>query len=266
MAEELAPKVFTRPYAYYLRLNRYVAIVEYLTEVDRVHGLEKIILPIAMRDFAATMSQLGAIFPPDQQDLSEKVRQSVEQQKKDEVKSYLPILYNQTIIMTCAVFEAFLTDCISVLINNNQEALKVLADIKDVNVFDLINQGDLNKSLGQVRERVMNKFSACNIHDKLSKFTNLGIDINQVKRLEGSKESVKESYNRETEFFGTIFQRRNDIVHRNFLPFSDITEVARIDKYFLHFMVNLTAGIFRKYGINADIYLMAKHPSVLQDM
>lgn len=260
MAEK---RLLLKPLKFGNRLRKYVLIPYYLDVISNQGNLKEAILKVHMIGFDAALEK--DFFKPGVSEVEKeaalkKTRDKIEEKNRRNIEEYLPILFNQALVMACAVLDIYLFDSLKVLTTKKPNILKGLAREEDIKISDLIDLADYKKIFSHIQNKVLNRFDFVGIEKKLEILGRLGINIKNALGLKTHNEKAQREYANGYELLLDAYKKRNDIVHRDQLPLRSYADLSKISTYFDYFMSDLGFTAGRRFGILTDFELFIRDP------
>lgn len=257
-------KEILKPLKFGSRMRKYVLIPYCLDVISKRGTLKEAILKVHMAVFDSSLNDKEFWTSEVSKDLKrskiEKLREEIERKNRKDVEKYLPILFNQTLIMVCTICDTFLFDLLKVITNKEPNILKSLVNENDITIPEIIDLGNYQKIFDTIQNQVLQRFDFAGIDKKMTILKRLGIDVDSAFKLKFHTRQVQQKYPNGYNFLITAYKKRNDIVHRNKLTVKTHKELEKISVFFGYFISDLALIAGRKFGIPTDLELFFKDP------
>ncbi len=253
-----------KPFKFMGRGNKYVMNTYYLFLLCNKGNLKETILKARMHgadqfieeEFVRGNALLPGLSQEEREESIQKLKNAIKEGNENEVEDFLPILFNETMVMMCTVFETFLQDCISVLIDNKPQYLKSLSHEKDINIPQIIDASSYSQIFQIIKNKFLKRFDFMSIDKKISVFTSIGLDREIIFKF-NQKMILK--FPSPDKFLENIFNKRNDIVHKDFLPIKTMDELFEVSEFLNYFFIKLSMDMFKKFNILTDMHQLLKN-------
>ena len=257
--------ILLKPLKFGQRIRKYILIPFYLNGASEHGNLKEALLKMHMAAFDMSFNDKKYWKPEvskeQRKENMKKIREEIEEKNRKNINEYLPILFNQALVMACTVFDNFLLDSIKVFTSKNPQLLKSLVVEGDINIYELIDLGDFNKIFSTIQTKVLNRFDFSSIEEKIKLLRNrLKIDTDSTFKLPYRNQEVQKRYPEGYKFLMNIYKNRNDIVHRDKLPLRSYEELENISTFFDYYMLDFALIAGKKFEINSDFELFMKNP------
>jgi len=213
----------------------------------RMHGMDKFI----EEEFVQGNALLPSLTQKEKEETISKVKVGMEDANKKEVEDFLQILFNESLVMACTVFETFLQDSVSVIIDKNPQFLKSLSAEKDITIPQIIDIANYSAIFTTIKNKFLRRFDFKSVEDKINVLIKLGLSKEVIFTL-GKKISPK--FPNPEKFLTTMFNNRNDVVHKDLLPIKTIDELLEVNEFLSHFFIKLSLDMFRRFGVMTDLH------------
>ena len=183
------------------------------------------------------------------------LKEGVEKEYVQDVENFLPILFNQTLVVFCTVFEMFLIDSLDVITKLKPETIKILSTKEYKDILDAIEKNiDISRLtvFSIVRKKILERFDFKSIDKKFNTFEAIGLKRSAIFKL-NEKMTVK--YPNAEKFLKEIYRKRNDIVHKNMLPIKEYQDIENISEFLNHFIFKFSLDAYKVFGIKLDFQL-----------
>lgn len=257
---------YLKPFKFMGRISRYFDVTIQIYHLSERSDLKDALLKMKMESFESIANEeiftqhkifRDGVSKEQKENLLNILKTRHEEKQKENIKAMFPILYNQTLIMLCTVFETFLSDSLNVIMKNKPETIITLSNPEDVTVLEVINGKNYENVLAIIQSKILKRFDYLSIGEKFDRLNKLGININ-----EDYKKSSEyfEKFPKPIEKLVEIYRKRNDLVHKDSLVIQTIDELADI----AHFMSNIILvfggmTLSQKFGILTDIQITAQN-------
>ena len=236
--------VFTKPLLYGDRLRKYVLLPYYLNQLSKYGKLKEDILKVSLHGYDELILKKefwSAGISKNGQEHTWLI-ENIKAWHKQEIEEYLPILFSQAVVMACSMFESFLCD-----------AFKCVLDVRPDIIKEKFERRD---SSGLEKDKLLNKFDHVSLSDKFEWFQNkMSLNLENVYGLKRHGDKSRIEFANGKDLLEKIFQKRNDIVHRDLISVREQDEVDRIATFLEYLMLEVAMEIREKYGIPIDLYL-----------
>jgi len=252
--------LYLKPFEFARRIGKYFMNVYYINLFCEKGNLKNILLKTRVRHIYKDV--MGDEMWKERLSLKKKMenlrllKEKAQEEYTQEVENFLPILFNQTLVMFCTVFDNFLIDGLDVITNLKPEMIKNLSTKEDRDILEAIEENmDVSRStvFSIIRKKILERFDFKSIDKKINTFEALGLKRNIIFKL-NKKMTVK--YPKAEKLLKEIYSKRNDIVHKNTLPLRKFQELEHINGFFTHFIFKFSLDVWRTFNIKTDFHLM----------
>lgn len=190
----------------------------------------------------------------------EEMRHAVEEATGRRVEDYLSTLRNLTVVLLCSSLEITLNEIIDVVLQAEPKILTGVASEKSLTLKEIIDAGDYQGVLSQIREKQVERFGRKEVGEKIVFLEkHLGIGRDEILDWAGFKEEIQTLLKDcDLPELKRIFEKRHSIIHHGRRPFEDDSEVERILEFFQKLTWNLCMTVSRKFKIPID--MLGFHP------
>ena len=182
------------------------------------------------------------------------------------VQEYVPVLLNQNLLMLCTIMEIFFLHILETIMLKEPNVLIRLAQEKTLSLRQVLSLKSYDSIIEEFRSKISDHFSRQGLKEKFKTYEKIGLDINKVfdystytddaqKRLSGY------GLGRLSE----VFDKRHDIVHKNQLPLTQLSELRETKEFFEKIVLNLSMLIMGKYAISLDLQEILVRPGYPRD-
>lgn len=255
-------ETYLKPLKFNQRIGKHTVNAYYIDFLAKQGNLKDILLKARMKDadeilFEDVMDDRMWKDKLTEEQKIEKfklLRGKMEERHKQEIENFLPILFNQSLVMICTVFDNFLLDTLKVITKKKPETLKILSKEEDITIAEIIESADYRNIFSIIQGKVLRRFEFKGIKKKFETFEKLGLTKGLMFSL---SENMKIKYPNAYEFLIDIYKKRNDIVHRDKLPLRQYQDLSNIDYFLTHFTFHISLEIKKLFNIPLDIQLIA---------
>ncbi|MCX6811471.1 MAG: hypothetical protein NT039_02145, partial [Candidatus Berkelbacteria bacterium] len=186
-------QMILKPMKFGYRLRKYILITYYLDTLREKGNLNEAILGIQMHGVEKMFDEWNEKFLKQSIGSEDKKRliKLTEEKNKEEQKEYLKILFNQALVMACAVLDTYLDDSIDVIISTNKKILIVLSDEKDISIPEIIEANSYKNILDKMRLKVLERFGYKGIEDRLKILKKINLNLGQALKLKTHTEEIQ---------------------------------------------------------------------------
>jgi hypothetical protein len=251
------------PGKYHFRIGKFALIPRYIYGVDRIVNIKQMILDHRMEGMDKIMSKHGpaAIAALEAQgkdsDIS-KFREVIVKDTKEDIEEYLPILFNQALVMMCTVFDVFLVDSLEVITKKQPKILHQLADKSDISVTDIINIPNYDAIFKIIQDKALSRFDFSGIKDKVKTLDKIGVDTKGVFNFKFQNDNPRKKFPDSYGIFISCYEKRNDIVHRDKLPIKSPDDLEYIADLFADLIMNFGWEMGEHFDIPTDFDLIQR--------
>ena len=169
------------------------------------------------------------------------------------VKRYDLWLINQSIVTLCTILDAFFDEAVDAIMEKDPRLLYG----KQVPFKKTIELGTSKQIGDYIRQKAVSDFSNQGL-DKKIKYMNekLGLtppEICNWSHFSSEVQTKLETWNLDT--LHGIYNKRNDIVHRDKKPYKTIDELCDIAHFFMRISLSMALFLREKFEINIDFEL-----------
>lgn len=254
--------------AFTSRLSEYLLNAYYIDLLCKQGNLDVELLKVRMRDLEDEFSSksFNALFSENDSEsekMKVKIKEKRESRNRKQVDNLLPILLNQSLVMLCAVFDTFLNDSFSVIINTKPLILKKLTSKKLLTASEIINLRDYQKIIKDLQRKALKQFEIVNIAEKFDHFEKLGLSRKLVFKFDNHMDS---KYPKARSFLLDIYKKRSDVVHRNILVLKNFEELSYIAEFMEYLIYKICKDISKQLGILCDYHLIYNKIIPIEEM
>lgn len=260
---EIDERTYLKPIIYLGRFFEYPTHAYYIDLLRRNGNLSEVLYKARLSDSESNIDELMQEKSfwndePSDGQISERIgrmKLEVAQKKHEEVGKFFATLFNQSLVMMCTVFDVFLVDCVAVITREVPSTLLLLGQNSDVGLKDVVTSRTYEEVFSIAQAKTVQQFDFSGIEDKLKKFEKLGVSRRDLFAL--SHDFINK-YPDPYAFLCSIYQNRNDIVHRNTFKMSTYQDLDRVSEFLSHLIMHWGGLIFmQKFNIATDIQLLA---------
>jgi len=233
----------------------------YIDYLGKEGNLKEIILKIKIGHFEETMDELYTTFSPfigkeATADIKKKMLAIKMAEEQSIIDEYSAILFSQSLVMACAIFDTYLVDCMKVIMAREPRTLEMLIRGKDIEYAIEKDARDLNILFRIIANRVLNRFEFAGINDKIRSLKKIGIDMERALEFKYQTEEAQNRHPNGHSYLLSSYRKRHDIVHRGLLPLRTSAEVEKIQSFFFDLMINISEAIHKRFKIYADFHMI----------
>lgn len=240
------------------RISDIYFLADSTTHVLSNKEAKEIIIGRSMEGFGDNLDSYfaqGVITPINTEYDKEKLKKSIvgemEKSYKDKIDRNILILLNQDLVMLCTIMEIFLSHIVEEIIEKQPTLISYLCPDRRISIKKIAEHNVSNKIDQLLKSEALRTFSFAFMADKLKMLTKLNIDVDKMFRLLTKDGDDKSAKNRE--LFMNIYEKRNDIIHRNLLPISSKEELIEAKRLFELIVFNLSIMVMKEHKILMDI-------------
>lgn len=256
----LTPMKFTQ------RINKY-AIVPFHFKIFFEHSdLKKQIQSRRMEGFDELSEQFAPSLSPgktanDIESYKTQLLSSLEAYTQKEVDEYLPILYNQALVMIITVFDVFLYESLKVATNKHPQLLKSMADEKDMTIVQIIDMADYQSIFERIQDRVLKRFDYKGIMEKMDALKKMRVAVDDALGFKFHKKKVQQQYPQALKMLRNNYDKRHAIVHREQHTFDTYEQLEEVARFFNDLVLSLALALGFRFDIMTDFEkLVGSHP------
>lgn len=252
--------IFLKTFEFLSKLNRTVIFLRDILKVCQKREYQSILLQerrVMRKEFLAELEHKKIFSHPDPEThktLKHMVIKKMEQSDEAVIKSYIPIIVNQNLVMLCTVMDIFLVHVLVTVLQKKPQIIVGLAQEKNIMLKRILELGNYDAVVEEFRDKVVETFSFQGIKERFTTFSKIGIPTESVFEYSGFPERVQKRY-KGYNFSNLegIFQKRHDVVHKNELPIKDIDELRAIEDFLEKTIVNLSVRVKDKFDIPMEM-------------
>ncbi len=251
-----------QPGNYHRIMGKFADIPRHIYAVSEHVNLKEMLLKYRMVGMEETISEvsphlIGWVKPDGQPFDPEETRAKIEENMVNEIEEYLPILFNQALVMICTVFEVFLADCFNVITRRQPRVLISLAEQSDseISIKEIINLGDYDKIFEAIQAKVLKQFDFRGIDGKIKTFKKMTVNMDDIFKFKFHSSKVSAQYPEAHKTLIEFYEKRNDIVHRNLLPLRNYQDLEHISGFFSYLLMSFGWVLSEKFRIPNDFPL-----------
>lgn len=244
-----------------MRLYKYALIPRYIHWIDSRVGIKQMILQQRMSGLDEMMVQNleYAIFASEAQGKElalDKIRHDLEQNTRADIEEYLPILFNQALVMMCAVFDVFLVDSLNAIIRKDPKMLHQLTSDKDISISEVINSSDYDEIFEIMRKKVSKRFNFGGIKDKIVILKKIGLDMDGIFNFKFHNDNPRKKFPEAQKKLISIYDDRHGIVHEDTLTIQTPEDLEPIGEFFSDLIVSFAWEMGQHFDIPTDFDLL----------
>jgi len=192
------------------------------------------------------------------------------QQLKDanarKVQEYVPILLNQNLVMLCTIMEIFFLHILETIMLKEPNVLVGLTQGKTLTLKQILAVKNYDSIIEKFRSKILDYFSRQGLKEKFKIYENIGLDINKVFDYSTyTDDAQKRLSGYDLSRLSEIFDKRHDIVHKNELPLTQLSELRETKEFFEKIVLNLSMSVMDKYAILLDLQEILVHSGYPRD-
>ena len=252
--------IVLKAFEYLSKLNRTVIFLRDALKACQSREFQKMLLEerkAVREELLSELEYKKIFFHPDAEthkNLKNMVMEKMEQADEAGIKSYMPIIVNQNLVMLCTVMEIYLVHVLVTVLLKRPEIIVGLAQEKNVTLKRVLELGNYDAVVEEFRDKVVEIFSFQGIKEKFNTFSKIGITTESVFEYSGFPERVQKRFKGYSfTNLEDIFQKRHDIVHKNELPIRNIDELIVIEDFLEKTIINLSVKAKDKYDIPIEM-------------
>lgn len=186
----------------------------------------------------------------------EEMQSAVEDATTKRVEDYLSTLRNLSVVLLCSSLEITLNEVVNVVLQKEPRILMGVASEKSLTLKEIVEAGDYEGVLSQVREKQVERFSWKEIGEKMGFLEkHLGVKTDAILDWGGFKDEIQKLL-KDCDLLELkrIFEKRHSIVHDGKRPFEDDSEIEQILEFFQKLTWNLCISLSEKFKIPIDAF------------
>jgi hypothetical protein len=237
---------------FHQRMLKYALIPRFIYDVDQTVGIREKILDHRMSGLEAKFTELI-----DRGIISASVRgifrEKAEENTREDIEEYLPILYNQALVMMCTTFDVFLIDSVEVITRKQPTILHSLTDPKDISITEVINATDYEILLDTIRKRALKRFDYGGIEDKVRILNKkVDLDTDGVFKFKFQVDAIRNKFPKSYESLVSAYNNRHGIVHRDEQPIKTPDDLSTVADLFSNLIMNFGWEMSERFDIQTD--------------
>ncbi|MDQ1591706.1 MAG: hypothetical protein QOG71_2333 [Pyrinomonadaceae bacterium] len=179
---------------------------------------------------------------------------------RQEVSEYLPILYNQALVMIITVFDGFFSESLTTITNKYPQYLKSMADDKDITIMQIIDLADYSAIFERIQSRVIKRFDYKSITERLDVLRKLGVNVDDALRFKFHRAQTQQKYPESLKLLRSYYEKRNSIVHQEQPAFDTYEQLEAAGEFFSDLVLSLGFALGFKFDVMTDFETMfARH-------
>jgi len=171
---------------------------------------------------------------------------------KKDVDEYLPILYNQALVMIITVFDVFLSDSLKTVTSKYPQLLKTMADEKDITILQIIDLADYDAIFRKIQSRVLKRFDYKSITERIAILKKLRVDIDAALAFKFHNLEVQKKHPDALGVVQNSYEKRHAIVHREQHTFDTYEQLEMVSDCFTNLVMSLSFAIGFRFDILTD--------------
>jgi HEPN superfamily RiboL-PSP-like protein len=253
----MAEKDIIKPVSFGYRLKRDSLIPYYLDLLSTKGNLKELIMVHKMAGFDQMVAEMASramvvMKEEDRQATIQTIKKNAEEMNRKEIESFMPILFNQAVVMTCTTFDVFLVDSLEVVTRKQPNILKGLIGKQEIDINQITDLGDYQNILGFLQTKALKKFDYGSIEDKIKALEKLGVDITGVFSFKHHNQDIQKRYPNAQELLVNVYTKRHGIVHANQLPLTTYGELEEITTFVDNLMLSFGIELGAHFRITTD--------------
>lgn len=182
------------------------------------------------------------------------------------VQEYVPVLLNQNLVMLCTIMEIFFLHILETIMLKEPNVLVGLTQEKTLTLKQILAVKNYDSIIEEFRSKILDYFSRQGLKEKFKIYENIGLDINKVFDYSTyTDDAQKQLSGYDLSRLSEIFDKRHDIVHKNELPLTQLSELRETKEFFEKIVLNLSMSVMDKYAILLDLQEILVHSGYPRD-
>jgi hypothetical protein len=177
-----------------------------------------------------------------------------------EVDEYLPILYNQALVMMVTVFDVFLYESLRTVTSKCPVLLKSMADEKDMTIVQILELADYQAIFEAIQSRVLRRFDYKGILEKIEALRKLRVDVDAALHFKFLTSKVQGQYSNSLELLRDSYDRRHAIVHREQHTFDSFKQLEEVGLFLGYLVKSFSFALGFRFGIMTDWERFTQQP------
>jgi hypothetical protein len=169
-----------------------------------------------------------------------------------EVDEYLPILYNQALVMMVTVFDVFRYESLKIVTTKHPDLLKSMADEKDMTIVRILELGECQAIFEAIQSRVLRRFDYKSITEKIDAIRKLRVDVDAAFGFTFHTLKIQEQYPDTLPRFRDCYDKRHAIVHREQHTFDTYEQLEEVDMFLGYLVMSFSLALGFRFGIMTD--------------
>jgi len=257
----MTEKEIIKPVSFGKRLKKYSLIPYYLHLLSTYGNLKELILARKMEGLDQILIEMtpyvmAEMKEEERQKAIQTFKEKAEEMNRKEIDSFMPILFNQALVMACTTIDVFLVDALRVITQKKPNILKGLAGKESIDIAQVIDLADYQKIFEFIQAKVLKKFDYGSIEDKIKTFDKLGVDTAGAFSFKHHNEKVQMKYPNAQDLLISTYQKRHGIVHADQLPLTTYKELEEITTFYDNLMLSFGIELGRHFSITTDWHLL----------
>jgi hypothetical protein len=208
-------------------------------------GFDQMVAEMASRTMVAMSEE-------DRQATIQTMQKNAEEMNRREIENFMPILFNQAVVMTCTIFDVFLVDSLEVVTRKQPNILKGLLGKQEIDIYKIPELGVYHNILAFLQTKALKKFDYGSIEDKIKALDKLKVDIAGVFSFKHHTQDLQKQYPNAQELLVNVYTKRHGIVHANQLPLTTYGELQEITRFIDNLMLSFGIELGAHFRITTD--------------
>jgi hypothetical protein len=253
----MAEKDIIKPVKFGYRLRRDTLIPYYLDLLSTKGNLKEAIFKHKMAGFDQLVAEMAsraivAASEENRQAMIQIIKKNAEELNRKEIESFMPILFNQAVVMTCTIFDVFLVDSLEVVTRKQPNILKSLVGKQEIDINQIPDLGDYQNIFAFLQTKALKKFDYGSIEDKIKALDKLKVDTAGIFSFKHQNQNLQKQYPNAQEQLVNVYMKRHGIVHANQLPLTTYSELQEITTFVDALMLSFGIGLGAHFRITTD--------------
>jgi len=181
------------------------------------------------------------------------LRAKFDEKTRLEVAEYLPILYNQALVMMMTVFDVFLYESLKTITSKHPNLLKSMADEKDMTIVRILELADYQAIFEAIQSRVLRKFDYKSITEKIDAIRKLRVDVDAALGFKFLTAKVQSQYAADNlTLLRDWYNKRHAIVHREQHVFDSYEQLEEVGLFLGYLVRSFSFALGFRFGITTD--------------
>jgi hypothetical protein len=247
-------ELIIKPLKFNLRMGKYALIPRLIHNVDQIVDIKGKILNLKMSGFERIFTELIDRGIASALGVS-LLRGKAEQNEREDIEEYLPILFNQALVMMVTTFDVFLVDSLEVMTRKQPNILHQLAIQTDISIKDVVNTTDYETIFDTILKRALWRFDHRKIEEKIKVLKDVALDTDGIFNFKFQGDATRNKFPDSYKNLVAVYNNRHGIVHRDELPIKTPEELDTITELFSNLIMSFAWEMSERFDIKTDFHL-----------